>query len=184
MTLQPTLTTQRLILRPFHPTDSATVARLAGDKSIADMTANIPHPYEEPMAQIWIKSHVGVYQKRSGVIYAITLRQNDALIGAVSLLNISKGVGTLGYWLGVDYWGNGFAQEASMALIQFARPHFELSGLKAMHLVENRQSQSVIQKLGMTYIDNHIIKMQGKEREVCVYQQMFSPQVTVATSQN
>ncbi|MHC6801175.1 GNAT family N-acetyltransferase, partial [Vibrio antiquarius] len=84
----------------------------------------------------------------------------------------------------VDYWGNGFAQEASMALIQFARPYFELSGLKAMHLVENRQSQSVIQKLGMTYIDNHIIKMQGKEREVCVYQQIFSPQVTVATSQN
>ncbi|HHF2956546.1 TPA: GNAT family N-acetyltransferase [Vibrio diabolicus] len=184
MTLQPTLTTQMLILRPFHPTDSATVARLAGDKSIADMTANIPHPYEEPMAQVWIKSHVGLYHQRSGVIYAITLRQDEVLIGAVSLLNISEGVGTLGYWLGVDYWGNGFAQEASMALIQFARPHFELSGLKAMHLVENRQSQSVIQKLGMTYIDNHIIKMQGKEREVCVYQQIFSPQVTVATSQN
>jgi [ribosomal protein S5]-alanine N-acetyltransferase len=50
----PTLETKRLTLRAFRLDDAAEVQRLAGDRSIADTTLNIPHPYQDGMAQAWI----------------------------------------------------------------------------------------------------------------------------------
>ncbi|MDF4798496.1 GNAT family N-acetyltransferase, partial [Vibrio parahaemolyticus] len=118
MTIQPTLTTEILVLRPFNIGDCQQVALLAGDKRIADMTANIPHPYELPMAQAWIARHDPMYQQHQGVAYAITLRNSGELLGAVSLPRIEEGYGTLGYWVGVPHWGKGYAFEASKALLE------------------------------------------------------------------
>lgn len=173
MPIQPILTTERLILRPFDHGDCERVALLAGEKIIADMTANIPHPYELPMAQTWVDTHKPMFEERRGVAYAVTSRSTGELLGAVSLPRIEDGYGTLGYWIGVPYWGNGYAFEASKALIDFAQSHFSLSGIKVMHLVENQRSKSVIQKLNVTYVENKTVSMQGAEREVCVYQKTF-----------
>ncbi|TOD71907.1 GNAT family N-acetyltransferase [Vibrio parahaemolyticus] len=173
MTIQPTLTTERLVLRPFNIGDCQQVALLDGDKRIADMTANIPHPYELPMAQAWIDRHYPMYQQHQGVAYAITLRNTGELLGAVSLPRIEEGYGTLGYWVGVPHWGKGYAFEASKALLEFARMHFELNGITVMHLVDNLRSKSVIQKLKIPYVGDKTLRMQGKERKVCVYQLTF-----------
>ncbi len=42
-----------------------------------------------------------------------------------------------------------------------------------MHLVDNQRSKSVIQKLNIPYIGDKTLRMQGKERKVCVYQLTF-----------
>ena len=174
MPTQPTLCTDRLSLRSFNQSDSERVALLAGEKIIADMTANIPHPYEFSIASKWISGHDNMFNERRGVVYAITLRSTGELIGAVSLPRIEDGYGTLGYWLGVPYWGKGYAFEASQALIDFAQYTFELVGIRAMHLVENQRSESVIKKLKIPYIGNKTLTMQGVDREVCLYQRTFT----------
>ena len=173
MPAQPTLFTERLILRPFHHNDCERVALLAGEKIIADMTANVPHPYETSMAKTWIDGHGPMFYERRGVVYAITLRNTGELLGAVSLPRIEDGYGTLGYWIGVPYWGKGYAFEASKTLVEFAQSYFELVGIRVMHLAENQRSKSVIKKLNVPYIGNKILSMQGVEREVCVYQCRF-----------
>ncbi|HAS6022041.1 TPA: GNAT family N-acetyltransferase, partial [Vibrio vulnificus] len=103
------------------------------------------------------------------IVYAIVHKESLELIGAVSLPSLKDGQGILGYWLGVDFWGQGYATEASKALIEYAKESHGLRELKVMHLVGNARSKSVIDKLGVTYIENQTLRMQGGEREVCVY---------------
>ncbi|CAM3899624.1 GNAT family N-acetyltransferase [Vibrio aquimaris] len=167
--MQPSIETPRLLLRPFRLSDSQRVALLAGQKIISDMTANIPYPYTEEMANEWIGTHSEKFEHKSAVIFAITLKGSDSIVGAVSFPSLKSGVAILGYWLGTDYWGKGIALEASQALIGYAKRELKVSEVEAQHLANNHQSSSVIRKLGMQYKENRFVQIRGKPREVCVY---------------
>jgi RimJ/RimL family protein N-acetyltransferase len=167
--MQATIETDRLTLRPFTELDATIVAELAGEKVISEMTANIPHLYELTDAVDWIRTHQNLFNSGKGVVYALVLKNSNTLIGAVSFPRIEEGEGTLGYWLGVPFWGVGYATEGSRALIEYGKDKLGLSKLKVMHLTENERSKSVISKLGTTYVGTKTIQAQGRAREVCVY---------------
>lgn len=167
--MQKIIETERLLLRPFRLGDSERVAKLAGDKVIADMTAQIPHPYEPSMAVAWIETHQPAYDEGRSVVYAITIKGNDDIIGTVSLPSLNGGLGVLGYWLGVEFWGNGYAYEASRALVDYCKENLGLKQLEVSHLVGNERSKSVINKLAVTYMENKVVTVHGRDREVSVY---------------
>lgn len=146
---QPSITTERLLLRPFVYSDAPRVQALAGDARIAATTLNIPHPYPDGMAETWIASHIADFLAGRAVTYAIT-EQELGVVGAVSLtVGARHRTAELGYWVGVDSWGRGYATEASRAVIEFGAQHFRLEKIKAHHVVGNPASGRVMQKLGM-----------------------------------
>ena len=153
MTKQPSLTTPRLILRPFTFADAPAVQRLAGDRSIADTTANIPHPYEDGMAEMWISSHAEQFEQGTGVVFAITLKDTGELVGAISLFSIraASSRAEMGYWIGVPYWNKGYCSEAAKALIGYGFNELGLNRVFAEHMVRNPGSGRVMEKAGMTY---------------------------------
>ena len=167
--MQQAIESERLILRPFSLSDAKRVSELAGDKQISEMTANIPHPYTASDAENWIRTHTELFLSGKGIVYAIVLKESSELIGAISFPKLENGLGILGYWLGVPYWGWGYATEASKVLISFSKRHYGLTRLKVMHLVGNERSKSVIEKLGVKYVGDQTNRMQGKDREVSVY---------------
>ena len=69
--MQPELTTERLVLRPFLLTDAEAVSVLAGDEDIARNTLNIPYPYDREHAEEWITAHPGQFDRREAVTYAV-----------------------------------------------------------------------------------------------------------------
>jgi len=150
MTTLPTLTTERLVLRPFTLADAPEVQRLAGDRDVASTTLRIPHPYKDGMAEEWIGTHTDKCAKGEGVSFAVTLRDAETLMGAVGL-DICKDHlrAELGYWIGKPYWCKGFATEAARALVGYGFRVLGLNRIHAQHLVRNPASGRVMIKIGM-----------------------------------
>src|SRR5437870_2908317 len=85
MSEQPTLTTARLILRPFRMEDGSEVQRLAGDRDVAATTLRIPHPYLDGMAEAWLGTLQPRYEKGEAVVFAITRKEDGTFLGAIGL---------------------------------------------------------------------------------------------------
>jgi RimJ/RimL family protein N-acetyltransferase len=152
---QPTLATERLILRPFRLDDASEVQRLAGAAQVADTALNIPHPYLDGMAEAWIATHESAFDRGDLVVFAIALAAGP-LVGAISLrLEPDHGRAELGYWVGVPYWGRGYATEAGRAVIGYGFDVLGLNRIHAAHLVRNPASGRVMVKLGMLREGTH-----------------------------
>lgn len=147
---QPSLETKRLTLRPFRLTDAHAVQELAGERDIADTTMNIPHPYEDGMAEEWIKDHESGYEDGKIATFAIVLRDDADLVGAIGL-QIDQGLSKaeLGYWIGKPFWNLGYATEATIAILGFGFDELRLNRIQAGHLARNPSSGRVMEKAGM-----------------------------------
>ena len=150
MKTRPTIETKRLRLRPFELSDAKDVQRLAGDGAIADTTLNIPHPYEDGMAEEWISTHQPKFESGELLNFAIVSRTSDKLIGAIGLRIVPRFErAELGYWIGKPYWKNGYCTEAGRAVLQYGFSVLKLNRIHASHLKRNPVSGRVMQKLGM-----------------------------------
>lgn len=148
---QPTLTSPRLILRPFHLGDAPRVQQLAGDRAVAMSTLMIPHPYTDGLAEAWIRTHPQNFANDQAVTFAITL-PNDILCGAIGLGLVREfHLAELGYWIGKPYWGKGYATEAAHTILQFGFETLGLNRIQATHFTDNPASGRVMEKIGMTY---------------------------------
>lgn len=152
MAERPVLETERLILRPFTLADAPEVQRLAGAWEIADTTLNIPHPYRDGMAEEWIGRHQERFDRGELASFAIVLRDEGRLIGAIGLA-ISERFdrGEMGYWIGVPYWNQGYCTEAARAVLEYGFSVRGLNRIQATHLTRNPASGRVMQKIGMSH---------------------------------
>ncbi|MBW3597293.1 MAG: GNAT family N-acetyltransferase [Planctomycetes bacterium] len=146
----PQLRTERLVLRPFTLADAPRVRELAGDRDVAATTLRIPHPYEEGMAEDWIKTHPERFAEGKGVAFAIVLAAEEVLIGAAGVeINRSHERGELGYWIARPYWSHGYATEAAREVVRYAFEAYDLHRIVAHYLVGNAASGRVMEKIGM-----------------------------------
>jgi RimJ/RimL family protein N-acetyltransferase len=142
----PVLETERLTLRAPNLADAKTVAMLADDRRIAENVARIPHPYKLSDAERFI---TGANQGDGECVYLISKRDHT-VIGACGIA-IQDGAPQLGYWLGVDYWGKGYATEALHTVIDYAFTDLEHAALHAGARVTNPTSRRVLEKCGFQW---------------------------------
>lgn len=169
---QPTLYTERLLLRPFIVADAPDVQRLAGARAIADTTLLIPHPYPDGAAEAWIGTHARGHAEGKLAVFAITSRAEGTLLGAMGLVIASAHASAeLGYWIGEPYWGRGYATEAGHAVLDFGFTTLGLHRIHAHHMLRNPQSGRVMVKLGMRFegILRHAIRKWDTFEDVAQY---------------
>jgi RimJ/RimL family protein N-acetyltransferase len=169
---QPTLETERLVLRPFRSSDAADVQRLAGDARVADTTLNIPHPYPDGAAEGWISMQPAAWEAGKVATFAVVDRASATLFGACGIgLAPIHNSGELGYWTAYEQWGRGIATEAARAVVAFAFDALNLHRVQSRHFVRNPASGRVMQKVGMLPegIQRNGMRKNGKYEDLAFY---------------
>lgn len=160
--MQPTLITSRLILRPFILNDAPDVHHFVSAVEVASMSASMPHPYREGMAEQWIAMQGPMFEEGRGIVWALTLRDNQALCGAINLLiDTAHHNAEIGYWIGLPFWNRGYATEATKVALNYGFATLHLHRIYASHLGRNPASGRVMQKSGMRYegcLRQHFLK--------------------------
>jgi [ribosomal protein S5]-alanine N-acetyltransferase len=168
----PALRTTRLVLNGFAQSDAPELQRLAGAREIAATTLAIPHPYLLEHAQSWIdKQNSGTHD--SSVNFAIRLATTNTLIGSVGLKEIGRtpGEAELGFWIGVPWWGQGYAREAARGIIQYGFDTLKLNRIYAHHMTRNPASGRALSAAGMRregLLPKGVLKW-GVEEDVVLY---------------
>ena len=142
----PVLETERLVLRAPRLEDAKAVAQLANDRRIAENTARIPHPYSLVDAEKFIAA---VNRDDSETVFLIT--REKIVLGAVGISTSEREPPEIGYWLGVPFWGHGYATEAVHAVIDNAFADLDLEALAAGARVTNPASRRVLEKCGFQW---------------------------------
>jgi RimJ/RimL family protein N-acetyltransferase len=151
LTTLPNLETERLRLRPFLMSDAPTVQLMVSAHEIANTTIALPHPYPEDGASTWISTHVlnlekGIYP------FAIASKKDDVVLGSIGItINRKHNKGELGYWIGVPYWNQGYATEATRRIVKWAFEELKLNRVFGRYLIRNYASGRVMQKAGLKH---------------------------------
>lgn len=176
--LNKTISTERLVLRLFQNTDAETVVELCDNYNIYKSTLYLPHPYSIDDALTWIERHLENFNADKSYEFAITDKETGELYGAIALSNNQKfNQGEIAYWVGEQFWGKGYATEASQAIIHFAFDEKKYHKVFARYFSSNPASGRVLEKMGMKkegiLIDH--IKKEGKYEDL-IYYGMINPE--------
>ena len=149
MATQPTLTSARLVLRPFSATDAPRLVELARDPSIANASLDMPNPLDTTSAESWILELAEAWNRRFAAAFAIT-RGDSPLLGAVTLLiDPHERSADIGYWVGRPFRRQGICSEAVQRVVDFGFDSLALLRISASHAPANLASRRVAQLVGM-----------------------------------
>jgi RimJ/RimL family protein N-acetyltransferase len=143
----PLLKTKRLVLRAPRIDDAEAVAALLDDRRISENLARVPFPYGRADAEAFIAK---VNQPGGEIAFLIT-EPDDTIVGACGIHKCDEVHPEIGYWLGVPYWGQGYATEAVRALIDHAFGDLGHQALQAGARVSNPASRRVLEKCGFQW---------------------------------
>lgn len=144
--------TERLVLRRTRNSDAQTMARRINEPDILRMTATLPMPYFALTAEFWLMRATADWCQGNSFAYAIT-RTDDSIMGVVDLFKNSEGDWEIGYWIGKEFWGEGYMPEAAKALLSEGFRVFDVPYIDAGYFEDNPASGRVLEKLG--FIDKN-----------------------------
>ena len=152
--LDPPGPTERLSFGLWQEEDARWADRIWGD---AEVTRLIGGPFSPEAVAQRLSQEVENWRCYGMQYWPLFRRRDRDLVGCCGLRprNVGTRVAELGFQLCRDSWGQGFAFEASTAVIKWARSH-GFNALIAGHHPDNMASQGVLLRLGFSYTHNEI----------------------------
>ena len=134
-------------VEPYGPEHAAAFQVLAADARIAATTL-VPHPYPEDGAARLAEAVAEARQRREAFAFAVVA--GGAVVGSCSLKHLDWDArqAEIGYWIGVPYWGRGYASAAVRLVTAYGLDALGLRRITAEVLAGNAASERVLLKAG------------------------------------
>ena len=140
------LHTNNLIIKKPSEKHLNSLIKELNNWNISKWLIEVPYPYTVDDAKYWVK-------KTKQDEYSFNIFLKNKLIGGVSLSNLRENSKwELGYWIGEEYWGNGYAIEACENLISYFFSNTNNFIIYASHMKDNIKSKKIIINLGFKLV--------------------------------
>jgi RimJ/RimL family protein N-acetyltransferase len=147
------LRTQRLVLRLWVPEDLEPFAAFGADP---ETMRYFPSTHTRDRSDAVARHFADALDERGWGFWAVEVLGGAPFIGFVGLgepefeAHFTPAV-EVGWRLGRQHWGKGYATEAAQAAVEFGFRELELDEIVAMTVPANTRSRRVMEKLGMTH---------------------------------
>ena len=152
-----TLTTERLILRPWSKDDLSELYDYARVDGVGQMAGWLPHKTIEDSERVLNMFIEG--KKTFAIVY------EDHVIGSLGIEEYDEKlspefqdlkVRELGFVLAKQHWGKGFMSEAVKKVERYCFEQLQLDALLCGHFTRNIRSASVQKKCGFHYLKDNM----------------------------
>jgi len=168
----PILETERLLLRKITIEDVEDIFYYGSNTEVSKYVTWEPHKTLSD-AEAFIEFALNQYEKKDIAPWGIEYKENGKLIGTIDFVSWQPQhkIAEIGYVISQDYWGKGIATEAANGVIAFGFHHMDLVRIQARCFVENRGSERVMEKTGMSFegIIRKAMFVKGKHQDLKMY---------------
>jgi RimJ/RimL family protein N-acetyltransferase len=140
---------RRLLLRRFTYADIPDLLVFVSHPSVANEVKEMGTTETEIRQYIDKQNTLQSFEKDQVFDLAIELREAAKVIGILTLITKNHFKGEIGYGLGIDYRGQGYATEAASAMIEYAFSVLKYHRIQAIASSANPASWRVMERLGM-----------------------------------
>lgn len=146
----PTLTTERLLLKPLEAEDASQIQLLYPRWEIVRyLVASVPWPYPPDGAANYV-NNVALPDVENGVAWFWTIRRKDDPDQLICLYDVEDN--NRGFWLAPEWQGQGYMREASIAATDFWFNTLNKPLLRAPKAAVNERSQRISASSGMRLV--------------------------------
>ena len=147
----PTLTTERLLLRPWRPEDREPFAALNADPEVAEF---LPRPITREQSDELVDRTEAQFVEHGYGLWAVEVPGEIPFAGFVGLSLPTFEASFMpcvevGWRLARESWGRGFATEAARAALRFGFTEVGLDEILSFTVPANLRSRRVMERLGM-----------------------------------
>lgn len=150
ITVQPTIETDRLLLRPVRMSDIGPIELYTADERVARACRSIPHPLPPGATEAHVTRALTADRDRDVWVIERRAPEPDEILGMLSLEHLDRDQEELAYWVAPAFWNAGIASEAVRALIE-ANPT-GAHEIFASVFQDNPASARVLTNAGFAYI--------------------------------
>jgi ribosomal-protein-alanine N-acetyltransferase len=147
------MSTERLVMRRWRPSDRAPFARLNADPEVMRY---FPAPLTREQSDGFVENIELAFERNGWGLWALEIWDTREFIGFTGLnlpafdAHFTPAV-EVGWRLAREAWGHGYAIEAAHAAVQFAFDALGLAELVSFTTIGNERSRAVMRRLGMRH---------------------------------
>ncbi|MBO7310871.1 MAG: GNAT family N-acetyltransferase [Clostridia bacterium] len=152
----PTLSTERLVLRPMSTKDTYDMYEYACREDVTEFLLWSPHP-----SVAYTRDYLAYIERRYATCdfydWAVTLADSGKMIGTVGFtkIDLQNNSAEIGYVLNPEYHRKGYGFEATSHILSLGFERLELHRIEARFMQGNTASLRLAEKLGMSLEGYH-----------------------------